>query len=61
MHQTGFYATVGCLEGLVQPRACKRVHVYSLERILSTDEQGIIEVVTDGERIWIKTESEVKQ
>ncbi len=28
------------------------------ELILRTDERGTIEVVTDGERIWIKTESE---
>jgi competence protein ComEC len=26
------------------------------ERILRTDEDGTIEVVTDGERIWIKTD-----
>ena len=26
------------------------------ERILRTDERGAIEVVTDGERVWIKTE-----
>jgi len=29
------------------------------EHILRTDEQGVIEVVTDGERIWIKTEGSI--
>jgi competence protein ComEC len=28
------------------------------EHILRTDERGTIEVVTDGERVWIETESE---
>jgi len=28
------------------------------ERILRTDERGTIEVVSDGERVWIKTDSE---
>jgi len=32
----------------VQPDLCK-------ERVLRTDERGTIEVVTDGERIWIRT------
>ena len=31
------------------------------EHVLRTDENGTIEVVTDGERVWIETESEVKQ
>jgi len=31
------------------------------ERILRTDENGTIEVATDGERVWIEMESEVKQ
>ena len=31
------------------------------EHVLRTDEDGAIEVVTDGERVWIEMESEVKQ
>jgi len=43
--------------GHPSPQVLERLeNLVGKERILRTDEQGTIEVVTDGERVWIKTD-----
>ena len=43
--------------GHPSPQVLERLEdLVGEERILRTDENGTIEVVTDGERIWIKTD-----